>query len=126
MNIYYKTCENAILSNLARRPFTDKTGRAYISVEHCYQSWKSGAFCERTHSRKWKGGTKYRGYKRVNSAVSEEIMYRILLMSFKQNPQALQALLNTGNTQLTHVQDKTIWVTLFPKLLMQARDHFRK
>ena len=42
--------------------------------------------------------------------------------SFKQNPEALQKLLATGNAKLTHTQDKTKWGKEFPKLLMEVRD----
>ena len=37
------TAENAILSNLSYRPFTFG-GRTYYSVEHAYQTLKSGQF----------------------------------------------------------------------------------
>ena len=45
INIYYGTGENAGLSNLALRPFTFE-GREYFSVEHAYQTLKSGTFDE--------------------------------------------------------------------------------
>lgn len=55
-------------------------------------------------------------------AMSETIMYELLLASFKQNPQALNQLLATGNATITHKykgaeQDKG----RFSKLLMQVR-----
>ena len=52
-------------------------------------------------------------------------MYKGILESFKQNPEALQRLLNTGEAVLTHVQDKTRWGNEFPKLLMRVRDELR-
>lgn len=43
VNVWYGSGENAELSNLAARPFTFD-GRDYLSVEHAYQSNKSGSF----------------------------------------------------------------------------------
>ena len=52
-------------------------------------------------------------------------MKEAMLESFKQNPQALQRLLATGNATFTHTQDKGKWGTEFPKLLMEVREELR-
>ena len=58
--------------------------------------------------------------------MSETIMYELLLASFKQNPQALNQLLATGNATLTHKykgaeQDNG----RFSKLLMEVRQELK-
>jgi hypothetical protein len=52
-------------------------------------------------------------------------MKELLLESFKQNPGALQRLLDTGNATLTHTQDKSKCGTEFPKPLMEVRNEFK-
>ena len=56
---------------------------------------------------------------------SSKVMKILLKESFKQNSQALQRLLATGNATLTHTQDKSKWGTEFPRLLMEVRDELR-
>ena len=68
MNIWYGSRENDKLSNLSLRPFLDKEGRKYVSVEHAYQSWKSGAFDEITYAKPWTAGSKFIGRKGTNSS----------------------------------------------------------
>jgi predicted NAD-dependent protein-ADP-ribosyltransferase YbiA (DUF1768 family) len=53
-------------------------------------------------------------------------MKQLLKESFEQNPQALQRLLSTGNSILTHIQDKGKYGNEFPKLLMEVREELRK
>lgn len=67
---------------------------------------------------RWDGTAGAPGY-------SSAIMKQLLMESFKQNPQALQRLLDTGNATLTHTQDKGKWGTEFPKLLMEVREELR-
>ena len=123
INIYFGTKENAILSNLALRPFSDKNGRVYKSVEHAYQTWKSGKFDEVTFNKRWNNGTKHIGKLPVNKDISIDLMTRLIKASFKENPKAFEALLATRGKKLTHKQDKTIWRKVFPKILMKIRDN---
>ena len=58
-------------------------------------------------------------------ANSSEVMKALLELSFAQNPQAFQKLLDTGNAVLTHAQDKGKWGTEFPKLLMEVREELK-
>ena len=57
---------------------------------------------------------------------SSFVMKQLLRESFEQNPQALQRLLSTGNSILTHIQDNGKWGKEFPKLLMEVREELRK
>ena len=57
---------------------------------------------------------------------SSIIMKALIKESFKQNPQALQRLLATGNATFTHTQDKGKWGKEFPKLLMEVREELKK
>jgi predicted NAD-dependent protein-ADP-ribosyltransferase YbiA (DUF1768 family) len=56
---------------------------------------------------------------------SSDIMKILLIVSFKQNPNAAQRLLSTGDAILTHTQDKGKWGTEFPKILMEVRELLR-
>ena len=58
--------------------------------------------------------------------MSSRAMKMLMKDSFRQNPQALQRLLSTGNATLTHTQDKGKWGTEFPRLLMEVRGELRK
>ncbi len=122
MNIWYGTRENAHLSNLYARPFSDKEGRKYVSVEHAYQTWKSGSFDSATYERRWRCGSKFIG-KRAKTIDNWNIglMRRLILRSFGVNRDARDALLSTGTTPLTHTQDRGVWRTKFPQLLMDVR-----
>lgn len=53
------------------------------------------------------------------------IMKALIRASLKQNPKALQALLATGNSSLTHIQDRSMWRTQFPIILEELREEFR-
>ena len=53
-----------------------------------------------------------------------EIMENLIRESFKQNPEARQKLIETGDAILTHKQAKTPWNTRFPEILMKIRSEF--
>lgn len=53
------------------------------------------------------------------------IMKTLIRASLKQNPKTLQALLATGNSSLTHIQDRSMWRTQFPIILEELREEFR-
>jgi len=120
-NIWYGSGENASLSNLALRPFQDKEGRVYQTVEHAYQTLKSGKFDEKTYNKPWKAGVKFKG-KRVNEEISIGLMTKLIQASFDQNPNAMAALQETRGKEITHNEDNTIWNKEFPRILMQIRD----
>lgn len=128
LNVWHGTGENANLSNLAERPFTDKTGRKYLSVEHAYQSLKSGKFDEETYNKYKKAGQKIQGNKGTKTEGNWNInlMKQIVKTSFEQNPEAAKELLATGNRTITHTQDKGIWNKEFPKILMEVRSELQQ
>lgn len=120
-NIWYSTRENTILSNLSERRF-QYNGRMYISVEHAYQSLKSGEFDVFTYRKYTKPGMKVRGLPaKEKDGYNIRLMKSLIKESLVQNPNVLKCLLATGNNQLTHNQDRGIWKTVFPRLLMELR-----
>ena len=155
INIYAGTRENADLSNFATRPFTYKgqkfisveqafqyaKGEFYNTYEIDPSSKKTPADLQAivdTHLKnilKAKTGAEAKALGRKNIGISFEndmwddkssiIMKDLLIESFKQNPDALKRLLDTGNATLTHTQDKSKWGTEFPRLLMEVRNELR-
>ena len=119
VNIWYGTGENSVLSNLAHRPFVYGSYR-YITVEHAYQTLKSGVFDETTYRQNWKAGVKFRG-KQVKASISLFLMRQLVFASFEQNVKALRALNLTGDAPITHIPDRTIWREEFPRILTQLR-----
>ena len=153
INIYAGTGENADLSNFAIRPFThhfnDGSVKEFQSVEQAFQYIKASKFAD---TRSNDGNTRSSG-KSIQAEImgttsgsqlrslgrqirnlniqawdrsSSLIMKQLLKESFEQNPQALQRLLGTGNSTLTHVQDRGKWGNEFPRLLMEVREELRK
>ena len=128
INIYStETNEFAKLSN-PMTPSFEYEGRKYRSVEHAYQSLKSGQFDETAYraflnapnSKRPSQGTM--GTDKDNSISLMKKLYKEML---NQNPEQVDLLLKTGNANLTHLQDKTIWKNEFPKMLMELRDEFK-
>lgn len=153
VNIYAGTGENADLSNFAIRPFThhfnDGSVKDFQSVEQAFQYIKASEFAD---TRSNDGNTGPSG-KSIQAEImdtttgsqlrslgrqirnlnvqawdrsSSFVMKQLLKESFEQNPQALQRLLGTGNSILTHIQDKGKWGKEFPKLLMEVRYELKK
>ena len=95
INVYWGQAESdtstKLLSNLAPRKFTWE-GREYGSVEHAYQSNKSGTFDKATYDKYVKAGgygTKIKGKGTVaemKAADSLGLMKKLVVESFKQNP----------------------------------------
>lgn len=153
VNIYAGTGENADLSNFAIRPFThhfnDGSVKEFQSVEQAFQYIKASKFAD---TRSNDGNTRPSGksiqaeimdtttgsqlrslgrqIKNLNVQAwdrsSSFVMKQLLRESFEQNPQALQRLLGTGNSILTHIQDKGKWGKEFPRLLMEVRYELKK
>jgi predicted NAD-dependent protein-ADP-ribosyltransferase YbiA (DUF1768 family) len=150
LNIYAGTNENANLSNFAKRPFTinyeglDIVGQ-FNTVEGAFQALKAGYTSKATVEEGAKNSAIVEKLRTATGAQakalgrqikklditdwdedSSSIMKDLLTKSFEQNPEALQVLLNTGNSILTHTQDKGKWGTEFPKLLMEVREDLQK
>ena len=127
VDISWADGKNKDLSNLAPRPFEMKdrngsTVRPYRSVEHYYQTWKSGFFDKNAYR---STALKPKGTKPVNPKISEQVMKEGMLASFKANPRALDKLLATGDKTLTHTMDKGHWGEAFPRLLMEVRSELK-
>ena len=144
LNIYAGTNENSHLSNFAIRPFVlDVFGNneRFNSVEQYFQYSKWGyvkdelghneEVAEKIMDTKSPSKAKALGrtFKDLDiqrwNANSSAIMKRGLLESFKQNPEALEQLLNTKDSILTHNQDKGKWGKEFPRLLMEVREELK-
>ena len=147
LNIY-STDKNGFnaLSNMAKRPFKMNifgNNIEFNSVEQYYQ-YSKWDFVEDElgHNEKVtedilesdnvydikKYGRLYKGFKSKEwNQESSRIMKEGIIESFKQNPEALELLLSTGDTNLTHngqvKPDK--WTKEFPKILMEVRDIFK-
>ena len=124
LNVWAGTGENRGLSNLAIRRFTYK-GKSYKSVEHAYQTWKSGEFDQTTYdayNRSLKA--KIRG-KAADRTKNVGIMEEVMRASFMQNQAARKLLMDTGDATLTHTQDRGIWKTKFPEILTKIRSELQ-
>jgi len=112
INIYWGSSESStntrVLSNLAPRKFTYK-GREYGSVEHAYQSNKSGSFDQITYNKYVTAGgygTKIRGKAVTAGFDNLQLMRDLVVESFKQNPEQAKLLLNYSN--FTHTTNEVI------------------
>lgn len=125
VNVWAGSNENTKLSNLATRPFTFG-GKKYQSVEHAYQTLKSGDFDQQTYDKY--AGTKNKkiaGNRGTNTTDNANIrlMEKLMTASFEQNKDAMELLQKTGDTLITHTQDKSIWGKEFPRILMEIREN---
>lgn len=124
VNIWAGKKENMILSNLYVSPF-EHDGKKYKSIEHAYQTLKSGAFDKETYDNKsWgTGPVKIAGKKGTNNSGSLKLMTELIESNYKQNPSRQKALLATGNKKLTHngTTKDDYWTEAFPKILTDLR-----
>jgi len=124
---------NTWLSNFAKRPFTSPEGRRYISAEHAYQSNKTGTFNQKVweHSN-WRedvavgeNAGRFRGTGKAHSK-HLNLLENVVRASFEANPEEKQALIDTGNAELTHKQSPNpFWTREFPKILTKVRAEFQ-
>jgi predicted NAD-dependent protein-ADP-ribosyltransferase YbiA (DUF1768 family) len=103
INIYWGSPESStntkVLSNLAPRKFTYQD-KEYGSVEHAYQTLKSGNFDQVTYDKYVKAGgygTKIRGKAVTEGFDNLQLMKDLVVESFKQNPNQAALLLNYSN-----------------------------
>jgi len=124
-NVWYGTNENAELSNLAERPF-ESHGLKFRSVEHAYQTLKTGSPDMVTYEKYLNAGPgcKIKGIGRPNTKnqANIQLMEELIFKSFISNPEAKEALLNTLGSEITHNQEKGIWNKKFPDLLETVRN----
>ena len=131
LNIWFGSQENVWLSNLAKRKFTYQN-KEYLSVEHAYQTLKSGNFSEKTYNNPgWVNGGKHganntKANTNINPSTGVsynlELMKNLIKESFIQNPELKEKLINLGDVQFTHTQDTGIWQTKFPELLTEVKN----
>lgn len=122
INVFYSTGENAHLSNFAIRPFTSNIlgkERLFQTVEGafqasklCYLSDMTGAeqliaeLMTCTGSRAKQLGQAIRGLDiKAWDSASADVMHRLVLESFQQNPSTRDSLLATGQTKITHCKN---------------------
>lgn len=140
INIFASTGENAHLSNFAIRPFTHTWANGNTmqmqSVEQAFQIAKAATAKDTESIRKMQQTTDGATLRRLGRAVKgldvaqwdankANWMKVFIKESFMQNPKALEQLLATGNSTLTHTQDRSAWGQMFPQILMQVREELR-
>ena len=126
------------LSNFStKRPYTDSSGRRFATVEAAFQFAKT-QFASGNNDKVKKdllksttgpqakalgSPSKLKGLNvKVWNANAPAIMKKIIKDSFLQNPDQIPLLLSTGDAVFTHMQDNTVWETLFPKIMMEVRN----
>ena len=136
LNIWAGTNENTLLSNLAPSLLVID-GFSYESVEHAYQTLKSGKINVKAYSWAEKNRSAFKSGQKVKSDrvlgpadTSKNIllMEKLLKERYQQDTSFRQALDATRGKILTHEQDQGIWRTEFPKILTRIRDkeNFKK
>ena len=136
LNIWAGTNENTLLSNLAPSLLVID-GFSYESVEHAYQTLKSGKMNAKAYSWAEKNRAAFKTGQKVQSDrvlgpadTSKNIllMEKLLKERYQQDTSFRQALDATRGKILTHEQDQGIWRIEFPKILTRIRDkeNFKK
>ena len=124
------------LTNVTKSPLVLNIGRrAYLfsSVEHAYQSLKHNDFSKprsqwtiaQVYNKDWSNSKKISSELKANTKNNSniKIMKYLLEERAKQDSKFKELLQETGNSNLTHSKDNTIWKSEFPKLLMEIRDN---
>lgn len=126
-NVYYGTGDNPELSNLAPRKFTYK-GIEYVSVEHAYQTLKTGKFDSETYEKYFNSPyKKIRGNSgKLSQRLTELLMYDLIEESLNQNPDIMKMLMDSGDMEITHYPEKSVWGEIFPRILMNIRESNKK
>lgn len=130
LNIWAGTNENTLLSNLAPSLLVID-GFSYESVEHAYQTLKSGKINAKAYSwaeknrAAFKSGQKVKSDRVLGPADTSKnilLMEKLLKERYQQDTSFRQALDATRGKVLTHEQDQGIWKVEFPRILMKIRD----
>jgi len=132
LNIWAGAGQNTILSNLANRPFTYEE-KKYKSVEHAYQTLKSGEFDAGIYNKRWGFNNKIRNPKpaktdnRYNIKLMEKLIEASLSAQSKESIAARDALKESIGRTITHTGGRQdIWVSEFPRILTKLRDKLFK
>ena len=130
LNIWAGTNENTLLSNLAPSLLVID-GFSYESVEHAYQTLKSGKINTKAYSWAEKNRAAFKAGQKVQSDrvlgladTSKNIllMEKLLKERYQQDTSFRQVLDATRGKVLTHEQDQGVWRIEFPRILMKIRD----
>jgi pcfD len=130
LNIWAGTNENTLLSNLAPSLLVID-GFSYESVEHAYQTLKSGKINAEAYSWAEKNRAAFKTGQKVQSDrvlgpadTSKNIllMEKLLKERYQQDTSFRQVLDATRGKVLTHEQDQGVWRIEFPRILMKIRD----
>lgn len=135
-NVWFSQNENPELSNLYPRGFVFET-RRYISVEHAYQTLKSGTLSEFVYQHgNWKRGRTYKSRAFCNTDYNwnMKLMEKLVHLSFIENPQFIPLLENPSlpeipvdsKVEFTHLskyKSKDIWTVEFPRILTVIRNN---
>ena len=130
LNIWAGTNENTLLSNLAPSLLVID-GFSYESVEHAYQTLKSGKINAKAYSWAEKNRAAFKAGQKVQSDrvlgpadTSKNIllMEKLLKERYQQDTSFRQVLDATRGKVLTHEQDQGVWRIEFPRILMKIRD----
>lgn len=127
IDIYYRNAfdENSRrLSNLTKREFYYQ-GLPYRSVEHAYQTWKSGEFDKIAYNSK---ALKPRASRRVLKDISYDLMVELIYLSFIANEKEIEWLKANDyfeEYEFSHIIDKGFWREAFPKALKEALSNLK-
>lgn len=134
VNVWAGSGENAVLSNMATRPFFH-AGVSFVSVEQAFQYRKAVTAGDTAtaqailgtedpaEARRLGRKAQFQSAKDLSRWEQErfDAMRDLIYASFNQNPEAKEALMKTGTARITHRQGTAPWNTEFPKILMETR-----
>lgn len=148
INIWYASGENADLSNFAVRPFPFRTGEDdyenFQSVEQAFQYMKTLPQYSSMDDQKRESlqkrilstvdGAELKSLGRSVPGLDSKawnkvagiLMKDMIRMSFDYNPAAKQRLVDTGDAQFLHHQERGPWKYNFPYFLNEVRTEFRR
>jgi len=115
------------LSNLSKHSFT-WDGKEYNSVEHAYQTNKSGKFDKVTYQAyiDRPEALKIIGKHKADYGTNLELMEDLYRQMLNENPDMLKLLQETEGFEITHQLKKSdIWTKEMPKILTKLRDEFK-
>ena len=115
------------LSNLSKHSFT-WDGKEYNSVEHAYQTNKSGKFDKVTYQAyiDRPEALKIIGKHKADYGTNLELMEDLYRQMLNENPDMLKLLQETEGFEITHQLKKSdIWTKEMPKILTKLRDELK-
>ena len=116
------------LSNLSANSFTFD-GREYRSVEHAYQTLKSGKFHEQTYRAYFDRpqAMKIASGPPANKTTNIQLMEDLYRQMLTENPETLELLNKTEGMKITHILGsgkEGVWGREMPRILNKLRNEF--